>query len=163
MCQRQRAGICRISRSIAIPSLRPRSARRCITIRQSAWRLPKTVPSDRAIGPADDRSPDRLPRQLKLRIVRTVEEPLAWRIAMFRSDRRMRLRLAVGVEGQLDLHPARIVDEELPERRLGNDELAPRQAVFLEAAAKGLRADGGQRHVIGRHGAIGWKDLRPPA
>lgn len=58
-----------------------------------------------------------------------LEELLAGRIEVFGRDRPVRLGLAIGVEGQLDLHTARIVNEELPERRLGDDELDRKSVV----------------------------------
>src|SRR5205807_1424338 len=85
-----------------IPGTWLRVRQRCIGKRHPPRRLPKIAPGARA--PAGPR------HLLQLRVRRTVEEPLARRIEISRRDRPVRLRLAVGIEGQLDLNPAGIVD-----------------------------------------------------
>src|SRR5271167_2045769 len=84
------------------------------------------------------------------RIGKFVEKARAGDVFAPRRHVRLVLALAAGFEGQLELHPAWIVNKELPERSAGHDELAPVEAGRLEARDIRAKARAGQRHVIDR-------------
>src|ERR1700732_4930000 len=89
----------------------------------------------------------------KLRIFRLVEEVRTRDV--FASLGRVGLlrALAAGLERQFELHAGRVIDEQLPQRRAGNDEFAKIQTGLLEARYIRAIARTGQRDVIDRGGA----------
>src|SRR4029450_13144111 len=78
------------------------------------------------------------------------EERGAGHVAPARAHVRRRPGLGIAIERELELHAARIVDEELPETGSRDEELAPVEPGCREALAELVKAVGADRRVVDR-------------
>src|SRR5437870_11459041 len=81
------------------------------------------------------------------------EEGVARDVAAAVAHVGRRASLDAAVEGQLELHAARIVHEQLPERGAGHEELAPVEVRRAESLAELVEAVRGEREMVDGAGA----------
>src|SRR6185369_11478990 len=78
------------------------------------------------------------------------EERSAGHVAPAGAHVRWRPDLGIAIERELELHAARIVDEELPEAGPRDEELAPVERGRSEALAELVKAVGADRQMVDR-------------